>query len=113
MADYFKDLNKLKMFYVSQETLMDKDILKNETWETYNHRVFGLFAIPFGAQIYQLTQINQPEKAAMFHRIRVFKWLTFSAAILLAYKEKTDLEKKWLYFDRYYPEATQLQKNLE
>jgi hypothetical protein len=49
MADYFKDLNKLKMFYVSHETLLDKDVLKNETWETYNHRVFGLFAIPFGA----------------------------------------------------------------
>jgi hypothetical protein len=49
----------------------------------------------------------------VFHRVRVFKWLSFSAAILLAFKEKVDLEKKWRYFDRYYPEPTQLQKNLE
>ena len=35
MADTIKDLNFLRYYYSSEESLMDKDILKHEAWKTY------------------------------------------------------------------------------
>ena len=40
------------------------------------------------------------------------KWVTFVAALGLGVFEHFDLNKKWQYLNRFYPEATEFQKNL-
>ena len=56
----------------------------------------------------QLYYINKHESTALYKQLRYFKAITFVAAIALGLKEKFDLEKKWLYVDRFYPEPTEL-----
>lgn len=56
--------------------------------------------------------VNNFERAALYHRVRVLKSLTFVAALGLGVLEMQGVEKQWKYYDRFYPEATELQKSL-
>jgi hypothetical protein len=42
----------------------------------------------------------------------MYKFVTFSAALYIAFNRKGDLEKKFEYLNRIYPEPTELQKTL-
>ena len=48
MADTHKDLDYLRFFYSSEESLKDKDILKNQAFSSYEKNVAMLFAVPAG-----------------------------------------------------------------
>ena len=68
--------------------------------------------MPFAFQLWQLGLVNNFEKLALYKKVRVLKTLTFFGALGLATREKLDLEYQWQFFDRLYPEATELQKSL-
>jgi len=46
MADTHKDLEYLRFFFASDESLKDKDILKTEAFTKYQHNVSMLFFVP-------------------------------------------------------------------
>ena len=46
MADTHKDLDYLRFYYASEESLKDKDLLKNQAFEKYKQNVALLFAVP-------------------------------------------------------------------
>ena len=48
MADTHKDLDYLRFFFASEESLKDKDILKNQAFSNYQKNAAMLFAIPAG-----------------------------------------------------------------
>lgn len=92
--------------------LKDKDILKNEVYHKYSAKVGILFLVPMTLQLWQITLVNNFERAALYQRVRVLKALTFWAALGLSVHEMWNVEKQWKYYDRFYPEATELQKSL-
>ena len=65
-----------------------------------------------GLQFWQLSLVNDFARAALYRRVRVLKTLAFGGALFLGLQQKWDLEKKWTYLNRVYPEPTELQKTL-
>ena len=57
-------------------------------------------------------KINNPEKIVQYRYIRSVKFVSLFGAFGAVWYEKLMLEKKWRYYDRLYPEPTQLQKDL-
>ena len=112
MSDLAQQAKYLRYYYTSEETLQDKDIQKNQTYEQYAQRVGALFLVPLGIQFWQLSLVNNFEKAALYRKVRILKTLTFGGALMLGLHQKWDLEKKWTYLNRIYPEPTELQKTL-
>ena len=56
----------------------------------------------------QLSRFGRPEMSGQYYflrRLKLFSLIGATGAILI---EKRNLEKKWAYYDRFYPEATQL-----
>ena len=105
-------MNYLRYFHTSEASLKDKDILKNEAFMTNEARIRRVMFVPFLAQIWQLTLINQPEMLSLYRRVRVFKTAAFLGALAIATNDLIDVKKKWQYYDRFYPEMTELQKQL-
>ena len=112
MGDLVKDVKYLRFYHTSEEMSKDKDILKNQTFDAYSNRVGTLFLLPLGFQFWQLTLVNNFEKLALYRKVRVLKALSFMGAVAFGVKEKLNLEYQWQYYDRFYPEATELQKTL-
>ena len=112
MGDLVRDVKYLRYYHTSEEMMKDKDILKNQGFLKYQSKVGILFLIPLGFQFWQLSLVNQAEKAALYSKVRTFKLLTFVAAVALGFREKLALEYQWQFYDRFYPEATELQKTL-
>lgn len=48
MSDLVKDIKYLRYYHTSEDSLKDKDILKNQTFTAYSNRVKALFFIPLG-----------------------------------------------------------------
>ena len=59
-----------------------------------------------------MTLVGIPEKAALFHRARVFKLATFTGALALGLYERSNFYKRLEYMNRYYPEPTEFQRDL-
>ena len=112
MADTTKDLDYLRFFYSSEESLLDKDILKNQAWKNYQKNVALLFSVPALFQMLQINCINKPTRLQQFRFFRNLKIVGLLGAGACMFNEKLVLEKKWRYFDRFYPEPTQLQRTL-
>ena len=112
MGDLVKDVKYLRFYHTSEEMSKDKDILKNQTFDAYANRVGTLFLLPLGFQLWQLSLVNNFEKVALYRKVRVLKALSFMGAVAFGMKEKLNLEYQWQYYDRVYPEATELQKTL-
>ena len=68
--------------------------------------------IPFGFQLWQLGLINHPGSAQLYRKVRMFKIVTFYGGVAAGAYELVALRKQWLYYDRFYPEPTELQKTL-
>ena len=51
MGDLVKDVKYLRYYHSSDDSLKDKDILKNQTFTRYSKHVSTLFMIPFGLQL--------------------------------------------------------------
>lgn len=47
MSDLVQDAKYLRYYYTSDDTLLDKDLLKNKSYSKYVERVNTLFMVPF------------------------------------------------------------------
>ena len=112
MGDLVKDVKYLRYYHTSEDSTKDKDILKNQSFDKYANKVGTLFLLPFGFQLWQLGLINNFEKLALYRKVRILKFVSFFGAVGFGIKEKLNLEYQWQYYDRFYPEATELQKTL-
>ena len=112
MADLVKDVKYLRYYYSSEDSLKDKDILKNKTFQQYSTRVGSLFLLPAAFQIWQILLVNNVDKLALYRKVRILKAITLMGAVALGFREKLNLEYQWQYYDRFYPEPTELQKSL-
>jgi hypothetical protein len=52
MADLVKDVKYLRYYYSSEDSLKDKDILKNQSFQKYATRVGTLFLLPAAFQVW-------------------------------------------------------------
>ena len=71
-----------------------------------------LMAIPMGLQLAEICKINIPAELGVYRYIRKVKYFALFGAFAAAYNEKYTLDKKMTYYDRFYPEPTQLQRAL-
>merc|ERR1719498_256381 len=92
--------------------MKDKDFLKDQAIEKYSLMTGPYMAVPFALQIWQIRLANHEQHALMYSRVRMAKIGTFAAAMIGLGYEMTKLRKKMTYYDRFYPEATELQKTL-
>ena len=106
MADTHKDLDYLRFFYSSEESLKDKDILKNQAYSKYSSNVSILFGIPAMLQLTEICKINVPSELGLYKFVRQVKYFALFGAFAAAYMEKYNLDKKMQYYDRFYPEPT-------
>ena len=60
----------------------------------------------------QISKINQAGFANQYRFLRQMKLFALMGATACVFLEKDKLEKKWRYYERFYPEPTQLQKTL-
>ena len=112
MADTHKDLDYLRFFHASESSLKDKDVLKNQAFSQYQNRVLTLCALPACLQTAHIFFLNRPQFLATCSYVRQLKALAFIGSFSMVWYERTQLEKKWSYYDKLYPEPTQLQKSL-
>ena len=112
MADLMKDVNYLRYYYTSDDASKDKDWCKNDAYQQYSRKVNALFFAPMGFQMWQISLANVAEKAALYKQVRVFKLVSFVGACSLSLWEFTNLRKQMTYYDRFYPEPTELQQKL-
>ena len=112
MGDLVNNVKYLRYYFTSDDNLKDKDILKNQTFQKYSQRIGTLFLLPFTFQLWQIYLVNNVERLALYRKVRVLKALTFVGALALGVNDKINLEYQWQYYDRFYPEATELQKTL-
>ena len=92
MSDLVKDAKYLRYYHTSDEALLDKDILKNDSFTKYQYHVVAGFTVPLIFQLWQLSLVNNFEKAALYRKVRIFKALTFAGALAVGYYEKDKIE---------------------
>ena len=112
MADLMKDVNYLRFYYGSDDASKDKDSCKNKAFEQYCVKMQVLFAVPVGFQMWQISVTNVVEKAALYKRIRHFKCAAMLGAVTLGMWEHVNMRKRMTFYDRFYPEPTELQRKL-
>ena len=112
MADTHKDLDLLRFYYSSEESLKDKDLLKSEAFTEYQRRVATLFSIPAVLQLAQISTVNRSSHVNLYKYFRNLKVASLIGGFACVWYEKMQLEKKWTYYNRFYPEPTQLQRSL-
>ncbi len=113
MTDHLREAHFLRAHYVSDEMLKDKDTLKNRFFEDYSRRVKCLFAFPMAFQLWQICLINRPEMIRQYNQVRTMKALTLAGAIGFGVLEKVQMDKRFTFLNRYYPEPTELQTKLK
>ena len=112
MAETHKDLDYLRFYYSSEESMKDKDILKSEAFTEYQRRVAALFSVPAFFQLAQISTVNRTSHAHLYKYFRHLKIASLIGGFACVWHEKMQLEKKWTYYNRFYPEPTQLQRSL-
>ena len=111
MADSIREVNFLRKYYTTDAAMKDKDFLKNESFKKYESHVGVLFSVPAAFQVWQLGLVNG-ECQRMYRRVRGFKIASFTGAVLMGAFELSNLKKEHTYYDRFYPETTELQRTL-
>lgn len=106
MSDLSGNANFLKYHYSSEDSLMDKDHLKNKSFDKLYDRICALMVIPFGLQCAQIYYINIPEKLALYNKIRFLKIVTLTGAVACSYYEMNKFDAYWTFLNRFYPEPT-------
>lgn len=112
MADLIREANYLRFYHTSEDAMKDKDFLKNEAHIKYTNKVSTLLSIPLFAQLWQIGLVNNEAKTALYKQVRMFKTVTFGGALAFGTYELIRMRKQWQYYDRFYPEPTELQKTL-
>ncbi len=72
----------------------------------------ALFAVPMALQIWQISIANVQNKVGLYKQVRMFKTAASIGAFSLGLWEYTNLRKKMTFYDRFYPEPTELQRKL-
>ena len=114
MADLMKDANYLRYYYTSEAMNLDKDICKDKTYLDYQKKCGGLMMIPMGLTVAQISLLGKDPSifSGTYMKIRVLKTIALGGALALCLNESVAMRKQLTYYDRFYPEATQLQKQL-
>jgi hypothetical protein len=112
MADLMNEANFLRFYHTSEDAVKDKDFLKNQAFSKTSNTVSGLMFVPLAMQFWQLSLCNHEASVSMYKRVRIFKMATFLGALAAGSYEYVKLRKQWQYYDRFYPEPTELQKTL-
>ena len=68
--------------------------------------------MPAALQVAQISTINRSSQVSLFKYVRHLKVLALMGSFACVWHEKHTLEKKWQYYNRFYPEPTQLQRSL-
>ena len=108
MSDLLKEVNYLRFFYSSDDAAKDKDRCKNEAIQQYQSKMGTLFAVPILFQFWQIALTNNAEKLAMYKKVRLFKSAAFIGACSLGLWEFSTLRKRLTFYNRFYPEPTEL-----
>ena len=69
-----------------------KDILKNQTFQAYSTKVSSLFLFPAAFQVWQILLVNNPEKLALYRKVRILKAISLIGAFAFGFREKLNLE---------------------
>ena len=112
MADTHKDLDYLRYFHASEHSLKDKDSLKNQSFFQYQTRALALVSVPVCLQMAHISLLNRPNFGVQCSFVRQLKAIACIGSFTMIWYERSQLQKKWRYYDRLYPEPTQLQKSL-
>ena len=112
MSDLIKEVNYLRFYFTSDDACKEKDWCKNDAYAQYCNKMRALFGIPLVLQIWQISATNVAEKAALYKNVRMFKSVAMLGACSLGMWEMVNLRKKMTFYDRFYPEMTELQKKL-
>ena len=72
-----------------------------------------LFAVPILFQFWQISLTNNADKLAMYKKVRLFKSAAIIGACTLGLWEFSTLRKRLTYYNRFYPEPTELQRKLD
>ena len=108
MSDLLREVNYLRFFYSSDDAAKDKDWCKNEAIQQYQSKMGTLFAVPIIFQFWQIALTNNPEKLAMYKKVRLFKSAAIIGACSLGLWEFSTLRKRLTFYNRFYPEPTEL-----
>ena len=65
-------------------------------------------SIPVCLQLAEICKVNIQSELGVYRYIRQVKYFALFGAFAAAYMEKYTLDKKMNYYDRFYPEPTQL-----
>ena len=68
--------------------------------------------VPLGFQAWQISLVSQADKVALYKKVRLFKTFSFIGACSLGLWEYSNLRKQMTFYDRFYPEPTELQQKL-
>ena len=93
MADTHKDLDFLRYYHSSEESLLDKDILKAKAFVKYQNNVNVLFAIPAILQIMQITRFGKQSAFKQYQLLRQLKIYSLAGSAMCALYEKQKLDK--------------------
>ena len=113
MTDLMQDVNYLRFFHTTNSSVQDKDILKNDAHMQYSKTVSALMTPVMFFQFWQMGLSGHASQLAMYRKVRIFKVGTLIGAVSIGAYEMHRLQKKWTYYNRFYPESTELQKSLE
>ena len=108
MADLMKDVDYLRFYYSSDDASKDKDFCKNEAYTSYKNKINALFVVPVALQFWQISLANVSAKANMYKQVRLFKTASIIGACSLSLWEYSTLRKRMTFYDRFYPEPTEL-----
>jgi hypothetical protein len=106
MSDLLKDVNLLRFYHTSEDMLKDKDFEKNSLHIAFESKVNALMFVPFCAQLYQLSLSGHAESLHRYKQVRAFKTVSLAGGLLFGLYEWSNLQRKWKYIDRFYPEPT-------
>jgi hypothetical protein len=65
-----------------------------------------IFFVPAAFQIGEICTMNIPSKVHMFRYLRQVKFVSFFGALAAIAHQKTTLDKKFAYYEKFYPEPT-------
>ena len=107
MSQLLRNIHAMEHQWVSNESLIDKDNQKNQAYARFAKNVQNLFIFPLAFQFWQLYLVNNTTRIRLYNQVRQLKVLSLGAALTFSVFELSDLNKRWAYLNRLYPEPTQ------
>ena len=103
----------LRYYHTASAAVHDKDNLKNEAFDKYSTKITTLMVPCLALQAWQLSLTGIEANVSMYRKVRIFKSAAVIGAFAFGSIELIKLQKVMTYYNRFYPEPTELQKSLE